>query len=64
MNLLKRAKANMELLWGDNAMKALFRCTDDEIRSWAAFKGKDDAQAWLDGQDVRWKVITALVSTN
>ncbi len=64
MNLLKRAKANMELLWGGNAMKALFRCTDDEIRSWAAFKGKDDAQAWLDGQGVRWKVITSLASVN
>ena len=60
MNTMGRAKRNMALLWGTNAMKALFRSSDAEIRKWASFKGKEEAQAWLDGQGVRWKVIDAV----
>ena len=62
MNILKRAKNNMEMLWGDNAMKALFRCSDDEVRKWASFKSEADARAWLDAQGVRWKVIAAVAA--
>jgi hypothetical protein len=50
----------MALLWGDNAMKALFRSSDKEIRTWASFKGKAEAEAWLEKQGVRWKVISKL----
>ncbi len=60
MNILKNARNNMALLWGDNAMKALFRSSDKEIRTWASFKGKAEAEAWLEKQGVRWKVISKL----
>ena len=60
MNTLKNAQNNMALLWGDNAMKALFRSSDKEIRTWASFKNKDEAEAWLEKQGIRWKVISKL----
>ena len=60
MNILKNARNNMALLWGDNAMKALFRSSDKEIRTWASFKGKAEAEAWLEQQGVRWNVISRL----
>ncbi len=62
MNILKRAKGSMELLWGGNAMKALFRSSDKEIRTWAAFNDKAEAEAWLEKQGVRWKVIAAVAT--
>ena len=60
MSTLNNAKANMVLLWGDNAMKALFRASDKEIRTWASFKDKAEAEAWLENQGIRWKVISKL----
>ena len=58
--LFRRARLYLRQLFGESANAALFRCTDEEIRSLAAAaKEGRPARDWLDerGDEMRWQII-------
>ncbi|MBQ9366746.1 MAG: hypothetical protein IJT83_03110 [Victivallales bacterium] len=58
MRTLSGARKNASRLFGENAGKVLFRCTDSEVKAWAGFDTDEKARQWISQQDgVRWKVI-------
>ena len=58
MGTLSRARKNAARLFGENAGKILFHCTDDEVKAWSKLETKGKAEQWINQQEgVRWKVI-------
>ena len=55
--LLKRARLHAATVFGQNAAKVLFRCSDNDIQTLASLP-PDGVPAWLERQNsLRWQVI-------
>ncbi len=64
MRTLSHARKNAARLFGENANKILFHCTDDEVKAWSKLDTKEKADQWIKQQEgPRWKVIVTTISS-
>lgn len=54
---LSKATSNARLIFGDNARKVIFRCSDNEIMQIARLDTADSLKAWTAKQGLKWQII-------